>query len=219
MTPNSGARGGYVLDDEADSQLVHKKVLNQLLHPRSWEPATDRGFILDVAEIDALCAAAEEKFRDEPTVLRLRAPTKIFGDLHGQFGDLMRLFAEYGSPSTAGDIAYIDYLFLGDYVDRGAFSLETMSLLLALKVERTRITSTFSAGTTRRRISTRCSGSGSSASSAWARRRACRRGTGSTPCSSGCRSPLSSRIASRACTEESGEASRTSRSSRSCSDR
>ena len=47
----------------------------------------------------------------------------------------MRLFAEYGSPSTVGDIAYVDYLFLGDYVDRGAFSLETMSLLLALKVE------------------------------------------------------------------------------------
>ena len=67
--------------------------------------------------------------------MKLSAPTKIFGDLHGQFGDLMRLFAEYGSPSTVGDIAYIDYLFLGDYVDRGAFSLETMSLLLALKVE------------------------------------------------------------------------------------
>ena len=67
-------------------------------------------------------------------VLQLAAPVKIFGDLHGQFGDLMRLFSEYGSPSTAGDIAYIDYLFLGDYVDRGAFSLETMTLLLALKV-------------------------------------------------------------------------------------
>ena len=68
------------------------------------------------------------------TVLHLNAPVKIFGDLHGQFGDLMRLFSEYGSPSTAGDIAYIDYLFLGDYVDRGAYSLETICLLLALKV-------------------------------------------------------------------------------------
>ena len=63
MTPNSGARGGYVLDDEADSQLVHKKVLNQLLHPRSWEPATDRGFILDVAEIDALRGGGGEVSR------------------------------------------------------------------------------------------------------------------------------------------------------------
>ena len=63
------------------------------------------------------------------------APVKIFGDLHGQFLDLMRLFDEYGSPSTAGDITYIDYLFLGDYVDRGAHSLETICLLLALKIE------------------------------------------------------------------------------------
>jgi hypothetical protein len=71
--------------------------------------------------------------RPRSTVLHLAAPVKIFGDLHGQFGDLMRLFSEYGSPSTAGDIAYIDYLFLGDYVDRGAYSLETIALLLALK--------------------------------------------------------------------------------------
>ncbi|CAN1831936.1 Serine/threonine-protein phosphatase BSL3 [Linum perenne] len=41
----------------------------------------------------------------------------------------MRLFDEYGAPSTA------DYLFLGDYVDRGQHSLETIALLLALKVE------------------------------------------------------------------------------------
>ncbi|XP_047964379.1 F-box protein SKP2A-like [Salvia hispanica] len=45
----------------------------------------------------------------------------------------MRLFDEYGSPSTAGNIAYIDYLFLGDYVDRGQHSLETIPLLLAMK--------------------------------------------------------------------------------------
>ncbi|CAL5397222.1 unnamed protein product [Camellia sinensis] len=76
----------------------------------------------------------ERSFTHTIRVLQLRAPIKIFGDLHGQFGDLMRLFDEYGSPSTAGDIAYIDYLFLGDYVDRGQHSLETITLLLSLKV-------------------------------------------------------------------------------------
>ena len=136
MTPNARARGGYsAYDPSLDRDAVHKKVINLLLLPRTWEPPIDRGFILNAPEIDELCAAAEAKFKQESTVLKIRAPVKIFGDLHGQFGDLMRLFAEYGSPSTVGDIAYIDYLFLGDYVDRGAFSLETISLLLALKVE------------------------------------------------------------------------------------
>lgn len=92
-------------------------------------------FCLSVEEIELLCDQAEKLFREEPTVLRVDAPVKIFGDLHGQFGDLMRLFEEYGAPSMTGDITYIDYLFLGDYVDRGRHSLETMCLLLALKVE------------------------------------------------------------------------------------
>jgi protein phosphatase len=51
-----------------------------------------------------LCDTVQLIFQKEPTVLKLRAPLKIFGDLHGQFGDLMRLFDEYGYPSTAGDI-------------------------------------------------------------------------------------------------------------------
>ena len=85
--------------------------------------------------MNELCEAAEAVFKEEPSLLELRAPVKIFGDLHGQFGDLMRLFDEFGTPVTAGDITYIDYLFLGDYVDRGSHSLETICLLLALKVE------------------------------------------------------------------------------------
>jgi hypothetical protein len=115
-----------------------------------------RRFFLDINMIRELCDRAEQCLAQDKcvrqhmrhqkmallrishpcnsTVLHLNAPVKIFGDLHGQFGDLMRLFSEYGSPSTAGDIAYIDYLFLGDYVDRGAYSLETIALLLALKV-------------------------------------------------------------------------------------
>lgn len=102
---------------------VHKLVLRELLHPRTWRPPEDRSFVLSAEQIVQLCNDAEKLISEEPTVLQLHAPIKIFGDLHGQFGDLMRLFEEYGTPSTAGDITYIDYLFLGDYVDRGAHSL------------------------------------------------------------------------------------------------
>lgn len=59
---------------------------------------------MDSNEIAELCDTAERWFAREPSVLQIKAPVKIFGDLHGQFGDLMRLFDEYGSPSTAGDI-------------------------------------------------------------------------------------------------------------------
>lgn len=124
-----------LLDRQMSIQGVHKKVLQSLLKPRGWKPPMKRQFFLDGQDVQELCDLAENLFKAEPSVLQLRAPIKIFGDLHGQFGDLMRLFDEYGSPSTAGDIAYIDYLFLGDFVDRGQHSLETITLLLALKIE------------------------------------------------------------------------------------
>uniref|UniRef100_A0A7N0VI02 Serine/threonine-protein phosphatase n=1 Tax=Kalanchoe fedtschenkoi TaxID=63787 RepID=A0A7N0VI02_KALFE len=124
-----------ILDRQTSVNSIPKKVLSCLLRPRGWKPPVRRQFFLDCNEIADLCDSAEKIFASEPSVLQINAPVKIFGDLHGQFGDLMRLFDEYGSPSTAGDIAYIDYLFLGDYVDRGQHSLETITLLLALKIE------------------------------------------------------------------------------------
>ncbi|CAA0825246.1 Serine/threonine-protein phosphatase BSL3 [Striga hermonthica] len=134
-TPESATAARKLLDRQMSVNSVPKKVIAHLLKPRGWKPPVRRQFFLDCNEIADLCDSSERIFASEPSVLQLRAPIKIFGDLHGQFGDLMRLFDEYGSPSTAGDIAYIDYLFLGDYVDRGQHSLETITLLLALKVE------------------------------------------------------------------------------------
>ncbi|RZB76576.1 serine/threonine-protein phosphatase BSL3-like isoform X2 [Glycine soja] len=134
-TPENATAARKLLDRQMSINSVPKKVIAHLLKPRGWKPPVRRQFFLDCNEIADLCDSAEQIFSSEPSVLQLRAPIKIFGDLHGQFGDLMRLFDEYGAPSTAGDIAYIDYLFLGDYVDRGQHSLETITLLLALKVE------------------------------------------------------------------------------------
>lgn len=68
-------------------------------------------------------------------VLRVEAPVKVFGDIHGQYQDLMRFFDLWGEPSEKGDIESYDYVFLGDYVDRGSHSLETVCLLFALKVK------------------------------------------------------------------------------------
>ncbi|THG22565.1 hypothetical protein TEA_028645 [Camellia sinensis var. sinensis] len=112
-----------------------RMIISTLLMPRNWKAPPNRRFFLDSYEVGELCYAVEQIFMQEPTVLQLKAPIKVFGDLHGQFGDLMRLFDEYGFPSPAGDITYIDYLFLGDYVDRGQHSLETITLLLALKIQ------------------------------------------------------------------------------------
>ncbi|KAL6893562.1 hypothetical protein ACP4OV_007660 [Aristida adscensionis] len=134
-TPENATAARKLLDRQMSINSIPKKVIASLLKPRGWKPPVRRQFFLDCNEIADLCDSAERIFSSEPSVLQLKAPVKIFGDLHGQFGDLMRLFDEYGAPSTAGDIAYIDYLFLGDYVDRGQHSLETISLLLALKVE------------------------------------------------------------------------------------
>ena len=71
-----------------------------------------------------------------PTVITLRSPVKIFGNINGQYNDLMRYFSLFGRPSELrGDIESLDYLFLGNIVNRGAFSLETFCLLIALKVK------------------------------------------------------------------------------------
>ncbi|OSX72949.1 hypothetical protein BU14_0392s0007 [Porphyra umbilicalis] len=79
-------------------------------------------------EIKQLCLQARQIFLSQAPLLELDAPIKICGDIHGQYHDLLRLFEYGGFPPTS------NFLFLGDYVDRGKQSIETICLLMAFKV-------------------------------------------------------------------------------------
>ncbi|MBA0596491.1 hypothetical protein Gorai_013308, partial [Gossypium raimondii] len=90
---------------------------------------------LSEAEVKALCEQARAVLVEEWNVQPVKCPVTVCGDIHGQFYDLIELFRIGGNaPDT-------NYLFMGDYVDRGYYSVETVSLLVALKVRyRDRIT-------------------------------------------------------------------------------
>ena len=75
-----------------------------------------------------LVNTAKEIFRKEPNVLDLSAPVNVYGDIHGQFYDLLNILEKSGYPPEK------KCLFLGDYVDRGMFGTEVVFFLLALKI-------------------------------------------------------------------------------------
>jgi len=86
-------------------------------------------------DVNILCQEAARCCLADAMMVEVQGTVKVFGDIHGQLYDLLALFDAYGSPNDVmGDIDDISYVFLGDFVDRGPYSLEVVSLLCSLKV-------------------------------------------------------------------------------------
>jgi serine/threonine-protein phosphatase PP1 catalytic subunit len=80
-------------------------------------------------EIKFLCENVKKIFKEQNMLIELNGPVTVCGDIHGQYYDLLRLFKLGGCPPKS------NYLFLGDYVDRGYNSIEVMCLLFAFKIK------------------------------------------------------------------------------------
>ena len=87
-----------------------------------------KGEILDEISIKLICSKVKELLNEEENVVKINSPVTIVGDVHGQFHDLIELFR------VGGEVPNTNYLFLGDYVDRGAASVETITYLALLKL-------------------------------------------------------------------------------------
>lgn len=89
-----------------------------------------RGDLPPEPVVSQICILAEELFMREANVQMVPAPVVLCGDIHGQFHDLLELFRVSGGfPDN-----HTNFLFMGDFVDRGFYSVETLLLILCLKV-------------------------------------------------------------------------------------
>lgn len=114
--------------------LYYDVVSNKEKYPRNV-PFVD----LPSEMIFYLIKKAVEVFEREKALVQFEAPVKIFGDIHGQYTDLIHMFKEMSEKNKSDQSDFIiskniKYLFMGDYVNRGKQSCEVICLLLALKV-------------------------------------------------------------------------------------
>ena len=102
-------------------------IMNQLLSVKGNKPG--KQVDLQEEEIKFLIDKSLQILKEQKMLVDLEAPIHVCGDIHGQYYDLLRIFEHCGYPGE------YNYLFLGDYVDRGKQSLETICLLLCYKIK------------------------------------------------------------------------------------
>ncbi|KAI5817203.1 Metallo-dependent phosphatase-like protein [Pyronema omphalodes] len=98
--------------------------------PDEWLEMAKMCKYLSEGDMKRLCELVKECLMEESNIQPVSTPVTVCGDIHGQFYDLLELFRVGGGMPDD-----VNYVFLGDFVDRGYFSLETFTLLMCLKAK------------------------------------------------------------------------------------
>ena len=110
--------------------LPHSKLFPKKGIP-DWKVLRDhltREGLITKTDLLELINLFKSVIKSEPNLIKIDDPVTVVGDLHGQFYDLLKCLEVGGNPENT------KYLFLGDYVDRGTFSIENVLLLCSLKL-------------------------------------------------------------------------------------
>lgn len=126
---DTSAQGG------APALALHivRKLMDLSNGPRTdWRTSLN---LLNSRELLLLCDVVVGSFRAEDSLVEVPLPCRVYGDIHGQLLDLLEFFNAFSWPDKRrGDIFSMTYVFLGDFVDRGAYSCDVITLLFSLKV-------------------------------------------------------------------------------------
>uniref|UniRef100_A0A0N4Z2N7 Serine/threonine-protein phosphatase n=1 Tax=Parastrongyloides trichosuri TaxID=131310 RepID=A0A0N4Z2N7_PARTI len=106
-----------------------KDIDKQIERHLKFKPRKDTVVYYYLEEINFILGRMNDIFKGYNTLLEIEAPVIICGDVHGQMNDLLLIFKRFGTPEKR------NYLFLGDYIDRGNNSLEVINLLFLFKLK------------------------------------------------------------------------------------
>lgn len=118
-------------DNDASKSPIPEKLLTSIKENKDLDNLIEKLYACEYLKeqnVTLLCTKAKALLEKEPNMISVSPPVTIVGDIHGQHFDMMEMF------QMAGKCPDTNFLFLGDYVDRGAFSVETISLLVCLKL-------------------------------------------------------------------------------------
>ena len=111
------------------SQSESKELAKEVLHRIQQSVVSGLVPFPTIETVQQLCQCFITILAQEPIIVEIDGSVNIAGDLHGNLLDLLYIFSIHGLPAPDNQ-----FLFLGDYVDRGSNSTETILLLMCLKI-------------------------------------------------------------------------------------